>query len=181
MADKNNKLPENVSGTFYVDKECINCDACILVAENHFRTNEDASFTYVYKQPETEEEIEVCQEALEACPVEAIGKDGASVEVKSGIEKEAKIKTEDGAKIEIEANNTHQNSLQHSQTSFSTGEIEQKPQDSLDLQTAHTEENIEDNSPLKKNQAKEESTYENQTLETTEKKTKLKGFFSRLF
>jgi len=80
MADKNNKFPENTPGPFYVDKECINCDACILVAENHFKTNEDASFTYVYKQPETEEEEEACQEALEACPVEAIGKDGAETE-----------------------------------------------------------------------------------------------------
>lgn len=80
MADKNNKFPENAPGPFYVDKECINCDACILVAENHFKTNEDASFTYVYKQPETEEERDACQEALEACPVEAIGKDGAETE-----------------------------------------------------------------------------------------------------
>ena len=76
MADKNNKFPENAPGSFYVDKECINCDACILVAENHFKTNEDASFTYVYKQPETEEEKESCEEAMEACPVEAIGNDG---------------------------------------------------------------------------------------------------------
>ena len=76
MADKNNKFSENAPGSFYVDKECINCDACILVAENHFKTNEEASFTYVYRQPKTEKEKEACQEALEACPVEAIGNDG---------------------------------------------------------------------------------------------------------
>ena len=74
MADKNNKYSENAPGPFYVDRECINCDACILVAENHFKSNED--YTYVYKQPQNEEERQLCEEAMEACPVEAIGCDG---------------------------------------------------------------------------------------------------------
>jgi ferredoxin len=30
----------------------------------------------VHKQPTTEEEIALCMEALEGCPVEAIGNDG---------------------------------------------------------------------------------------------------------
>lgn len=91
MADKNNKFSENTPGAFYVDRECINCDACILVAENHFKTNEDASFTYVYKQPETEEEKEACQEALEACPVEAIGNDGQEEKTPEKMEKPTQI------------------------------------------------------------------------------------------
>ena len=76
MANKNNKQDNNAPGPWYVDKECINCDACLLVAENHFKTNEDETYTYVYKQPTTQDEKLACQEALEACPVEAIGKDG---------------------------------------------------------------------------------------------------------
>ena len=76
MANKNNKQKDNAPGPWYVDKECINCDACLLVAENHFKTNQDETYTYVYKQPKTKEEQLACQEALEACPVEAIGKDG---------------------------------------------------------------------------------------------------------
>ena len=76
MADKKNKYPENIAGAYYVDKECINCDACILVAENHFKNNEDSSYTYVYRQPNNEEEKLLCEEAMEACPVEAIGNDG---------------------------------------------------------------------------------------------------------
>ena len=32
--------------------------------------------SYVFKQPETEEDIALCMEALEGCPVEAIGEDG---------------------------------------------------------------------------------------------------------
>jgi len=80
VADKNSKYAQNVPGPYYVDTECINCDACILAAENHFKINEEEGHAYVYKQPQTEEEKSACQEALEACPVEAIGNDGDSAE-----------------------------------------------------------------------------------------------------
>ncbi len=76
MANKSNKYAQNIPGPYYVDTECINCDACILAAENHFKINTEEGYAYVYKQPQTEEEKEACQEALEACPVEAIGNDG---------------------------------------------------------------------------------------------------------
>ena len=76
MADKANKYADNVPGPFYVDKECINCDACVLVAENHFKLDEGDGHAFVFQQPVTEEEKEACQEALESCPVEAIGNDG---------------------------------------------------------------------------------------------------------
>ena len=77
MADKNNKHPENVPGPYYVDTECINCDACVLAAENHFKLLDDGH-AYVFRQPATTEEKEACEEALESCPVEAIGNDGGS-------------------------------------------------------------------------------------------------------
>ncbi|MCY4321157.1 MAG: ferredoxin [Bdellovibrionaceae bacterium] len=76
MADKNKKYKQNRPGAYYVDTECINCDACLLSAENHFKINEEEGFAYVYKQPQTEQERLACEEALEACPVEAIGNDG---------------------------------------------------------------------------------------------------------
>ncbi len=76
MADKDNKFEDNVPGKFYVDKECIACDACIMAAPDHFDMDEDDGHAFVKKQPEGEEENEACQEALESCPVEAIGDDG---------------------------------------------------------------------------------------------------------
>ena len=76
MADKSNKYGDNAPGPFYVDKECINCDACVLVAENHFKLDETDGYAFVYRQPVTKEEKEACQEALESCPVDAIGDDG---------------------------------------------------------------------------------------------------------
>ena len=76
MADKEDKYSDNVSGTYYVDEECIDCDLCRQVAPDNFTRNEDEGYSFVYKQPSTPEESELCEEALEGCPVEAIGDDG---------------------------------------------------------------------------------------------------------
>jgi len=76
MADKTAKVEKNVEGQFYVDSNCIDCDLCRQTAPDHFERNEEGGYSYVYKQPETEEEIALCREALEECPVEAIGDDG---------------------------------------------------------------------------------------------------------
>ena len=45
-------------------------------APENFKMNSDDSYAFVYKQPENDEEKAVCEEALENCPVEAIGNDG---------------------------------------------------------------------------------------------------------
>jgi ferredoxin len=77
MADPANKYPENVSGTFYVDDQCIDCDLCRETAPANFKRNDDGGHSYVYKQAENPEEEALCKEAMEGCPVEAIGNDGA--------------------------------------------------------------------------------------------------------
>ena len=77
MADKDNKYPENVPGKYYVDKECIACDACVMTAPDHFGMDEDDGHAFVIKQPGGGDEEEMCQEAMEGCPVEAIGSDGS--------------------------------------------------------------------------------------------------------
>ncbi len=76
MADCNDKLPDNVPGKYYVDSNCIDCDVCRTTAPNNFAANEDEGYSYVSKQPENEEEEAACQQAMEECPVEAIGDDG---------------------------------------------------------------------------------------------------------
>lgn len=76
MAEKSNKWSDNVVGMFYVDDQCIDCDACRTEAPNNFKRNDEHGYSFVYKQPETDEEREQAQAALEACPVEAIGSDG---------------------------------------------------------------------------------------------------------
>ena len=78
MADFNTKQPENVSGKYYVDEECIDCDLCREEAPKNFTRQEDEGYSYVYKQPENEEEAAECVEAMTNCPVEAIGDNGDS-------------------------------------------------------------------------------------------------------
>ena len=77
MADAANKYAENVAGKFYVDDQCIDCDLCRETAPANFKRNDDGGHSYVYKQPESPEEEALCKEAMEGCPVEAIGNDGA--------------------------------------------------------------------------------------------------------
>src|SRR5438477_11091225 len=77
MADAANKYAENVAGKFYVDDQCIDCDLCRETAPANFKRNDDGGHSYVYKQPESPEEEALCKEAMEGCPVEAIGSDGA--------------------------------------------------------------------------------------------------------
>ncbi|MCK5500081.1 MAG: ferredoxin, partial [Tritonibacter mobilis] len=45
-------------------------------AAENFASSEQGGYAYVSKQPATEEEEGKCREALEACPVGAIGDDG---------------------------------------------------------------------------------------------------------
>jgi len=76
MADKENKFPQNVEGIFYVDDSCIACDACVMEAANFFEMNDEEGHAFVKKQPESEKDMQECINALDCCPVEAIGKDG---------------------------------------------------------------------------------------------------------
>ncbi|MEG0024202.1 MAG: ferredoxin [Akkermansia sp.] len=76
MADKDDKNEGNVAGKFYVDSSCIDCDLCRETAPDNFGRNNDEGYSIVIKQPQNEEELEYCNEAMEGCPVEAIGDDG---------------------------------------------------------------------------------------------------------
>lgn len=73
MAQLNERLPQNVPGSFYVDSTCIDCDKCRGEAPEFFHRNADIGMTVVYRQPTTPEEIRLAQDALEGCPTESIG------------------------------------------------------------------------------------------------------------
>lgn len=77
MADKMAKHKGNMPGAYYVDDQCIACDACVVEAPLFFAMNDIQGHAYVKLQPQNPKEIENCEEALKACPVEAIGRDGA--------------------------------------------------------------------------------------------------------
>ncbi|HTL12097.1 MAG TPA: ferredoxin [Bdellovibrionota bacterium] len=76
MAEKANKWPDNVPGKFFVDDQCIDCDACRTEAPKNFKRNDENGYSFVYHQPENQEELDAAQAAMDACPVEAIGNDG---------------------------------------------------------------------------------------------------------
>ena len=76
MADKNHKHTGNAEGKYYVDTQCIDCDLCRQTAPANFQRNDAGGYSYVYRQPTTPEEISLCEQAKEECPVEAIGNDG---------------------------------------------------------------------------------------------------------
>ena len=72
MSDRTQSWPENVPGGHFVDKECIDCDLCRTTAPDNFARSDDG-YSYVSKQPETEQERKDCTLASAECPVIAIG------------------------------------------------------------------------------------------------------------
>lgn len=73
MADISKKWPLNCEGSFFVDDQCIACDACVVHAPRFFKMNNHDGHAYVFNQPKTPAELKECHEALNECPVEAIG------------------------------------------------------------------------------------------------------------
>ncbi len=82
MSNLNKKHKSNVAGAWYcTDPEdengegCIACNVCYTGAPDFFSEDADGN-AFVKKQPTTAEEIALCQEQLDACPVASIGKNG---------------------------------------------------------------------------------------------------------
>lgn len=87
MARPEHAWHDNVGGSaviggrrvsFYVDRECILCTTCSDLAPDHFRRSDDEDHDVCYRQPRDPDELAACLEAMAACPVEAIGDDGAA-------------------------------------------------------------------------------------------------------
>lgn len=66
------KHPQNAEGKFWLEQDlCVACQVCIGEAPNNIKFDPAAGKSYVYKQPETPEEIHALREAVILCPVEA--------------------------------------------------------------------------------------------------------------
>ncbi|MBI4358560.1 MAG: ferredoxin [Candidatus Omnitrophica bacterium] len=76
MANRTQRLLENASGRYYVDRTCIDCDLCRQTAPANFNRNADKGYSYVSKQPTTHVEEKLCMQAKAECPVDSIGNDG---------------------------------------------------------------------------------------------------------
>ncbi len=82
MANPKKKHQLNIPGAFYctdpddnTGEGCIACNVCYSGAPEFFAEDDDGN-AYVKKQPTIAKEIELCQEQMDACPVNSIGKDG---------------------------------------------------------------------------------------------------------
>ena len=51
MADRTDKNPLNVRGTYYNDLSCIDCDMCREIAPEVFARDEAEGLSYVWRQP----------------------------------------------------------------------------------------------------------------------------------
>src|SRR5499427_4230695 len=71
MANPQHAYAENVSGNFFVDDTCIDCDLCRQIAPSVFEEGSDHSF--VAHQPESPAETHRAAMALVACPTASIG------------------------------------------------------------------------------------------------------------
>jgi ferredoxin len=76
MADPNDRYSKNVPGPWYVDNTCIACGLCENIAPSIFRYSADDGQNYVHHQPKTLAELALARDAMESCPVDAIGNDG---------------------------------------------------------------------------------------------------------
>ena len=57
-----------LDGKFVVDDTCIDCFLCRDLAPDNFDRDEDDDMHYVYKQPETDDELDAVADAMDSCP-----------------------------------------------------------------------------------------------------------------
>ena len=68
--------PQNAEGKFWIDQnKCVPCSVCFEEAPNNIRYDEDADKSYVFKQPENDEELFAAREAVIMCPIGAAKED----------------------------------------------------------------------------------------------------------
>lgn len=77
MATLSDRTPENVPGRYYVDSSCIACDQCRVIAPELFAANTDTGLSYIQRQPLTDADIALVEEALAECAVDSIGNNGS--------------------------------------------------------------------------------------------------------
>lgn len=68
--------PDNASGAWFTNDDCIFCSFCDEIAPETFRKSDDGTHNIVHTQPATEEQIALAEEAQAECPAEAIESTG---------------------------------------------------------------------------------------------------------
>ena len=77
MASFYDRYPLNAPGRDYIDNQCTDCDLCRETAPNNVKRDDRTGISYIFKQPETEEEVRCLEEGgVQGCPTEAVGNNG---------------------------------------------------------------------------------------------------------
>lgn len=71
MANLQKSVSENITGEFFVDTTCIDCGTCRQLAPSTFTDADE--YSYVYHQPQTQEDTRQALQALVCCPTGSIG------------------------------------------------------------------------------------------------------------
>ena len=80
MAHLKDRRAQNVTGDFYVDSSCIDCDTCRWLAPEIY--SREGSQSAVHHQPTTSAERVAALEALLACPTASIGTQDKPVDIR---------------------------------------------------------------------------------------------------
>ena len=75
MASLSDRLPTNIAGRYYVDSSCIDCDQCRVLAPDFFGRDDDTAMSFVKKQPGSDEEVALVEQAIGECATASIGND----------------------------------------------------------------------------------------------------------
>jgi len=73
MACIEQRREENVDGPFYICDTCSHCGNCTTIAPEHFQMTSEGAI--IYNQPDTEDEFDICEFAMNECPADSIGDD----------------------------------------------------------------------------------------------------------
>ena len=84
MANFYDRYPLNVPGRYYIDNQCTDCDLGRETAPNNVKRDDRTGISYIFKQPETEDEIRLLEEGgVQGCPTDAVGNNGDNFDWKS--------------------------------------------------------------------------------------------------
>jgi ferredoxin len=67
---------QNAEGQFWIDQdECVGCQVCVGDAPVNITFDSTSGKSYVFKQPETADELHGLSEAVILCPIGAVKRD----------------------------------------------------------------------------------------------------------
>ncbi|MBX3342656.1 MAG: ferredoxin [Nitrospira sp.] len=76
MASFTHRYPLNVAGKYYIDMNCTDCDLCRETAPSNITRDDRTGVSYIFRQPQTADEVAAVEDGVVGCPTNALGNDG---------------------------------------------------------------------------------------------------------